>query len=341
MRLSIIVPVYNGEVYVESCIHSLCKQGISDDEYEILLVDDGSLDGTANILKNLSEKYPALIVLKQQNGGVSKARNLAIQHARGSYILPVDADDILRENCLEEVLKYVEEANHDIVVAGFSIRNNEGKEEWCTDFKDFDNQPIPGAKAYYAARGEGVRFPDRSWGIFYKRSFILEHSIVYPENVPYLEDGMFLAKAFSKARVCSYVNQQLYLHCLRMGSATQSPLLKSEQALNGFLLGVTDLKNFQKSIAIGTEAYQLLNHAIAKFALIPLMVAVNERSQSLFRNIGQKLKSQNLDKLDASGCKNDYQKYVSWYNRSPWYFGFRFLLNLYTISIKRKLGFSS
>lgn len=114
MKLSIIVAVYNAEEYISRCIDSLLAQDI--DEYEILLVNDGSKDGSLEILRKYEDENPGLIrVIDKENTGVADTRNTGLKEARGTYVTYVDSDDFVEENCYKEVLTVAQKNQADIV----------------------------------------------------------------------------------------------------------------------------------------------------------------------------------------------------------------------------------
>ena len=88
--------MYNTELYLEECLDSLLNQNISHDEYEIICVNDGSTDGSANILHKYFSKYHNIIVIDKENSGVSSARNVGLDIAKGKYICFFDSDDVLK-----------------------------------------------------------------------------------------------------------------------------------------------------------------------------------------------------------------------------------------------------
>ncbi len=103
MKLSIIIPVYNVEKYVEKCIRSCENQNIPKEDYEIIVVNDGSSDGSLAIVEQLAKEYPNIKIISQENQGLSAARNTGLECARGEYVWFVDSDDWIEENCLKEM----------------------------------------------------------------------------------------------------------------------------------------------------------------------------------------------------------------------------------------------
>lgn len=114
MILSIIVPVYNVEKYLERCIDSLIDQDLDVEDYEIIMVNDGSIDDSQKIAERLVDKYSNVSLYYQENRGLSGARNTGMRHAKGNYFLFVDSDDYLEKNCLKHLIDVSLENNLDI-----------------------------------------------------------------------------------------------------------------------------------------------------------------------------------------------------------------------------------
>ena len=118
MLLSIIVPLYNSAAYLPRCLESLLHQDISLEEYEILLINDGSPDNSLDIVNEYALKYPNIRAFSQENKGTSGARNTGLLEARGTYVYFVDPDDYVLENSLRVILNRMEEASLDALRFG-------------------------------------------------------------------------------------------------------------------------------------------------------------------------------------------------------------------------------
>ncbi len=128
MKLSIIVPVYNVLPYIRQCLDSLVGQTLED--YEIILIDDGSTDGTAQVLTEYAARYPEKIILKRvENGGQGRARNIAIDMARGDFLGFIDSDDWIDPSMYEKLWKRADETGADVVVCDFLAKYSDGREE--------------------------------------------------------------------------------------------------------------------------------------------------------------------------------------------------------------------
>lgn len=118
MFLSIIVPVFNTEAYLPACLHSLLRQDISPEDYEILCVNDGSTDGSAAVIAACAAEHPNVRLLEQPNSGVAAARNRGLGAARGDYVWFVDSDDLIQENVLSRLRRAVTDRNCDLLYIG-------------------------------------------------------------------------------------------------------------------------------------------------------------------------------------------------------------------------------
>lgn len=121
-KISIIVPIYNAEKWLEKCVNSIIEQSYSD--VEILLINDGSTDKSLEICKKFENIDNRIKVIDKKNEGVSKTRNLGIEKATGQYIKFVDSDDWLEKNTCEELIKIIKEEKTDLVICGLNIYKN-------------------------------------------------------------------------------------------------------------------------------------------------------------------------------------------------------------------------
>ena len=114
--LSIVIPVYNVESYVEKCIRTCMNQDISPSEYEVICVNDGSKDNSLDVVNRVANDYTNIQVISQPNGGLSSARNTGVKHSCGQYIMFVDSDDWIADNCLGKLIKKLKEEKPDALV---------------------------------------------------------------------------------------------------------------------------------------------------------------------------------------------------------------------------------
>mgnify|MGYP001031391574 FL=1 len=123
-KISVIIPVYNGEKYIEGCINSILQQTYPD--YEIIIVNDGSSDNTENVCRHIknSNEDKDIRIINKKNGGSASARNVGLTYVRGEVIAFVDADDYIDKNYFDIMIHYYESYNADIVQCNFQMTNN-------------------------------------------------------------------------------------------------------------------------------------------------------------------------------------------------------------------------
>ena len=103
MKLSIIIPIYNVEKYVAKCLQSCLNQDIPSTEYEIIVINDGTLDNSMKIVRDIAKQYNNIVIIEQENQGLSVARNNGLQEANGEYVWFIDSDDWIEGNCLKRI----------------------------------------------------------------------------------------------------------------------------------------------------------------------------------------------------------------------------------------------
>ncbi len=182
-KISIIIPVYNAEQYIDNCLKSLIGQTYKN--IEIILVDDGSKDSSYDICLEYSKKYNFIKIFHKTNGGPSSARNLGISKASGDYICFVDSDDTVSEYYVEKLL----ENKADIVLGGFIELINENKKnvKMCNSIQMFKDEEIY-IKFLEASESDIFNSP---WCKLYKRNIIEKNKLRYDESLRMGEDLEF------------------------------------------------------------------------------------------------------------------------------------------------------
>ena len=336
MRLSVIIPMYNVEQYVERCLRSLEEQDIPKDEYEIICINDGSPDDCRGVVLRLQSEFDNIVLIDQENQGVSMARNNGIDKAKGKYLLMVDPDDYVSPNVLKERLYLLDYHNLDIGFTGFIILDGNNKEEYIYDPFYGHHSVLTGIEYYKQFREENIEShdPHRSWSIFFKRSFFDVNNLRYLANVPYLEDGELLVRAVCLAARVMFFNKPLYIRTTRPGSATHSDLYYSDKARNGFIKAANNLLQFRDEICRHKEQKQFINCYIVHFTIISIISMGTLSYFRLYRGMHYKLKAGSLRKLNTDGCIGLYKRMGNCYNISMHWFYVNWLLFRITRSLK-------
>ena len=215
MRFSIVIPVYNVRDYLEACFRSVIAQG--GDDYEIILVDDGSTDGESGALcDRLASQAPdRTVVIHKPNGGLGDARNVGLERARGEYVLFVDSDDYLLPGLLDALREKLAATDADIIDFGFVVDHGGTIRE-----RHFGEMTAFGTFAL-AEHPEALLVLPAAWRRLYRRSLFLDNTIRYPSRVWY-EDIRTTPKLFAKARSITALDEPYYGYMVREGSITRN-----------------------------------------------------------------------------------------------------------------------
>ena len=205
MKLSIIVPVFNVEKYLTRCLQSLLSQGLNEEDYEIIIVNDGTPDNSMAIVEEFSIKHKNIVVFEQENRGLSGARNVGVTLAKGTYIYFIDSDDYIANNTLAVILSIMEA--HTLDVLGFGTKTTTSLELHDSETKNINEKDIhiQNGLDYIASH----KYLNNVWWYFIKRTFLLETKITFIEGVM-LEDGIYTAELFSKAQRMSMIPLDVY-----------------------------------------------------------------------------------------------------------------------------------
>jgi glycosyltransferase involved in cell wall biosynthesis len=317
-NLSIIVPIYNVEPYVEKCLRSLEDQNISRCDYEIICINDGSPDDSRGIVLRMQKEFDNIILMDQENQGVSRARNNGIDKAIGKYIMFIDPDDYVNANSFGRILKNADKQEAQVSFLGFTVLNEDGTICHRVLNKNHISQIYAGTKAYFLARGDGSIDPDRMMGVLFEKSFIDKNNLRYLPDIPYLEDGEFIARILCLAERCIFDGHSFYQRTTRPGSATNSKLFYSEKATNGFLLAASNLKRFQKEQNLNEEQKVFLNQPIVKFVTLAVDSSISWKSNKKFEATIKTLKALAFNRVKVEGCNREYRFCGKAYNLSPW-----------------------
>lgn len=229
-KVSIVIPVYNAMPFLKKCLDSARNQSLED--LEIIVVNDGSTDGSGAYLDEVAELDSRIEVIHKDNAGVSSARNVGIAEARGEFVFFCDSDDWMEPNALEILYREGEESKADVVCADFFREANSSvvKHLFPKTFLTRNRKTISVLQQAVIYNGK-LRCSTDSfdmilglggavWHHLIRRSLIDAHGIKFPESVALLEDGIFMLSIFQFAQSVSYVPIPVYHYRVEVGSAT-------------------------------------------------------------------------------------------------------------------------
>lgn len=216
VKISVLVPVYNVEPYLAQCLESICSQSFRD--IELVCVDDASTDGSLSILRDFAEKDPRIKVIQAPgNGGLSRARNLAIRHAEGEYVMLVDADDWLEAGILQEMWDKARTLDADKLICGFRYYYEDDPERE-DQFLPQDTA-LPGTGWIPCTPATIGQVHHGAGGMMIRRSLVEQHEIRFPEGVA-CEDLYFHYAVFPRCKRACVVQRPSYVYRKRSGSIT-------------------------------------------------------------------------------------------------------------------------
>ena len=318
--LSVILPVFNVEAYLERCIRSLEDQDVPKNSYEIIVVNDGSPDNSREVVLKLMKEFNNIVFIEQENKGVSLARNAGIDKAQGRYLLFVDPDDYVFPQSFGSVINKAIESDAEVAFLGYNFLDVNGTCVAEILHLQLKGATYSGIDAYFLSRGDGKTDPDRSVAILYERNFMDRNSLRYVSKIPYLEDGEFIARVFCVAKSCIFTGIQFYLRTTRPGSATNSDLFYQDRAVQGFERAVLNLVNFRSHPGHTHNQRIFLNQPICKFFTLVLIPSCRIFKYGRFRSSVKRLREIGFNRVDTEGCNNYYKLEGFLYNTAPFFF---------------------
>lgn len=206
-KISIIVPVYNVEKYIRRCLDSIAAQTFSD--WECICVDDGTPDYSGKICDEYAQKDSRFVVIHKENGGVSSARNVGLDVAKGEWICFCDSDDWVEKDYLETWYSAVEKSNYDVAIANII---DEFKSYSNSVIEKIDEIPHKNIPLFLLQEYRGGL-----WVTFIKKQLLLQNEIFFDEKIFFGEDVLFKIHVLSVAKKALYVNKCIY-HYNRINS---------------------------------------------------------------------------------------------------------------------------
>ena len=219
IELSIIIPVYNVEEYIRPCMESIFRQGINEDTFEVIIVNDGTTDHSMEVIADIIQQHNNITVINQENLGLSVVRNNGIAKARGEYILMPDSDDLLIENSLKPLLKKAIQSQADLVVADFlTMTDEEIKSSQSIPQKDFIISEKSGEQLFLEDLSPYACFV---WRTLYRKEFLNNNHLTFYTGIRF-QDIPFTHECYLKANKCLRASWLLNIYRKWPGASTCS-----------------------------------------------------------------------------------------------------------------------
>ena len=247
--------MYNVEQYIGKCLDSCLNQDLPKDEYEIVVVNDGSPDNSSRIVEEFMKKYSNIRLINRENGGLSAARNTGIREAKGEYVWFVDSDDWIEKNILKYLMSEIYKNRLDALCFNLMLVYSDGLSK-SYHIKHGTNEKVFKGDEFLCV----VDMPPAAWAAIYKKIFLIKNSLYFYEGILH-EDQEFTPRAYFLANRIMFVDKVCYYYFQRVGGIMKS---KQNHRRCMDLLTVADSLNefTDKYIAKHTKVYDIFSEKI-------------------------------------------------------------------------------
>lgn len=274
MKVSIIVPVYNAEKYLPKCLDSLVNQSL--DDYEVILINDGSKDSSAEIIESYKKKYPEIInAVTVENGGQGRARNIGMKMAKGKYLGFADSDDWVSPDMFKHMYEKAEEENADLTVCDI------------TECYDDGSSRIINMSQYEPL----IKIDTAVWDKLLRRDLV--EGIYFPEGKVWYEDLAFVIRIALKSKKQARLPESLYFY--RVGQESTMNNNNSRKNLDIIKI-LEDLKAYMLPLGYDEE----FNSLVINHLLLETIKRVERQNSSDKKEVMMKLREyvrQNIPNL--------------------------------------------
>lgn len=219
VKLSIVIPVYNVEKWIERCLRSIYCQNINEEDFEIIVVDDGTEDKSIEIVESFGSSKSNLKVVHQKNHGLSVARNTGLLNATGEYVWFIDSDDFIEPDKVAQLIEKAKGENLDVLAFELYITHETcdgfSKEKYVIPSR-IDDRVVDGLEFITS-----VGMPPAAWCALYRRQFLIDNDLKFMPGILH-EDQEFTPRAYCLAKRISFMNQYVYNYVQRDGSIMKS-----------------------------------------------------------------------------------------------------------------------
>ncbi len=279
IELSIIIPVYQAERYIGECLESLLCQKLCN--YEIICIDDGSFDRSAEIIEEYARRHPLIKYYYQNNQGVSSARNHGLQRAKGKYILYIDADDVIKKQSLGKALKKIKRSQAEILVFGGQAKAFFTTPEWVKD-AFFTRNTVYEHNSIQALFHESGARPSVCNKLFL---WDIVKEAYFPNQIIISEDLAFLFDVFPKAEKIVFCSQNIYRYRILNEKSAMHCIEKNVGILFENHLQTVEyvLRLWRKRGILESEKTELRKWAVDFLGYIYILLSDTEKKEVILR----------------------------------------------------------
>lgn len=309
--ITVIIPVYNVEPYLERCIRSILNQTYRD--IEIILVDDGSSDNSGKICDKYAEIDSRIKVIYEQNAGLGYARNSGLQVANGKYVVFVDSDDYAELSMVENLYRCLKKNNADTVIAGFRraiCSNIEIKQNPFAGKVFVGHDQILNNVLKKMLASDGNDYIEMSvWKSLFSIDIIKNNNIKFPDKKYLCEDIIFDFGYFNFAKKVAMSEDTGYCYCLNRGSLSQ---MYQKNKFERLFFQMSEMRRLSEEVGLGEEAFTRIDNFFIGNLIHHMKTAV-----ACVGSIGRNACKEDLKKI----CEHPVVNMISWDNLERCYRG--------------------
>lgn len=264
-KVSIIVPVYDVEAYIGTCLSTLVNQSYK--QLEIICIIDGSPDDSVDVCKEFQKQSPDLIkIFEKENGGLSDARNYGFKHATGDYIIFIDSDDYVNHDFISKLVKAIEDNNADIAFSEVDLVYPTFKRELLLidRYAKMDQEQL------------FISLYPSAWNKMYTREFIEKHDLEFKKGLKY-EDVNYIYKALVHSPKIVFVSDSIYYYRQRQNSMIKVV----DSSVDDLITGLIDVIEYCKQIGLFEKYFERLEYVCVSYTLatyMKLTAKINDRN---------------------------------------------------------------
>lgn len=307
-KISVIIPIYNAEVYLENCLESIKNQSFTD--YEVLLIDDGSTDNSGKICDVFATKDFRFQVIHKSNGGVSSARNIGIEQAKGEWICFMDSDDTVEKDYLQHLYQGANQQNDILVVQGFKTILPQKQFRVRT----FGTHLYTASDIYQLFQVLNINRSGYPFAKLYNSQIIQQNQIRFIEQIHYAEDVMFMLTYMCHINALQTLDGYNYNYYIRNNSNSLSHRIFSFESeytcYETYIDRINKLKNkFNIPEESLVKVYNVISEYLVRRSIGSMYQSQTYKPKYERIRILKSLTKQQIDFL------NSYYKECSWFHK--------------------------
>ncbi len=221
INISFIIPCFNVGKYIDDCLNSIYNQDVSEENYEVICINDCSTDNSVEKIELFRKKHSNLFLINQpRNMQQGAARNTGLRNSRGEYVWFVDADDFIQPNVLNKIISLA--TNNQVDILNFNAQRVDGKGNFQEYYANFPfNTKVMFGTDYYEFDFPYWKRLIEMWCRIYKRDFLIENKLFFPEGI-YFEDAVYTLKSILLSKRFQYLNETVYNYRINPDSSTMT-----------------------------------------------------------------------------------------------------------------------